>query len=95
MTKGMKTNQEASGEDQPKDEKGLIILTKVLVGNMTQAGIKKEVCEYCWTLWCRMIKTLVHSHGAGIIGQKTAFESQVPLFPWTRLIVSLNPSLIL
>lgn len=53
MTEGIKTKQEASSENQSKDDKGLIILVNVLVGNRTLTGIKKkDVCEYCWTLWC-------------------------------------------
>lgn len=61
MTKGMKTQQEASGEDQPKDEKGLIILTKVLVGNMTPAGIKKyvNIIGHCGAEWLKHLFTVM------------------------------------
>ena len=55
------TKQEAY-EDQSKDENGLIILTNLLIGNMTLARIKKEeICEYGWTWWCRIIETCPQS----------------------------------
>lgn len=61
VTKGVKTKQESSEENQSKDEKGPINPVNLSVGYMTGWGEKEEVRGYCWTLCYRMLKRLVHS----------------------------------
>lgn len=84
MIKGIKAKQEASSENQSKDDKSLIILANLLVGNKDTGWNKKgRGTECCWILWYGTHEEIVHSHKVGT-------ESQSACLLFSSSIISMD-----
>lgn len=79
MTKGIKAKQEASSENQSKDDESLIILVNLLVGNDTGWNEKGRGTERCWILWYGTHEEIVHSRKVGTASQNACllFSSSI------------------